>query len=76
MKKEYRSCIWGSWDKEMQNNNKEQLIINENATHTINQENNITIHQNNNTNIDMDEYYMEFAFEEVIALFSIQYRQN
>ena len=63
-------------DKEMQNNNKEQLIITENATHTINQENNITIHQNNNTNIDMDEYYMEFAFEEVIALFSIQYRQN
>ena len=63
-------------DGEKQSYNKEQLEMNENAPHAINQENNITIHQNNNTNIDMDKYYMEFAFEEVIALFSIQYRQN
>ena len=63
-------------DKEKQIYNKEEIEMNENAPHTLNQENNIIIHQDNNTNIDMDNYFMELAFEEVIIVFSIQYRQN
>lgn len=63
-------------DKEKQSYNKEEIELNENAPHTLNQENNIIIHQDNNTNIDMDDHFMELAFEEVIVVFSIQYRQN
>ena len=63
-------------DKEKQSYNKEEIELNENAPHTLNQENNIIIHQDNNTNIDMDDHFMELAFEEVIIVFSIQYRQN